>query len=158
MSLLLTGSKTLTIAGTEMQCIEVYTGESYTIPFNFTTSTGTAINITGWTFTTTVKWYNVVVTYPASQAQVQEIELSSIALISPQPTPNPPTGMVASIVSGAAGTGYLYIPSGINGGQTIPLTSTTSLLAIISLSVSRTSAYATTDLNIEPIGMIIRYI
>jgi hypothetical protein len=158
MSLLLTGSKTLTIAGTEMQCIEVYTGESYTIPFNFTTSTGTPVDITGWTFTTTVKWYNVVVTYPASQAQVQQIELSSIALVSPQPTPNPPTGMVATITSGAAGTGYLYIPSGINGGIAVPLTSTTSLLAIISLTVTRTNSYSKVDLNIEPIGMIIRYI
>lgn len=158
MSLLLTGSKTVTIAGTEMQCVEVYTGESYTIPFSFTTSTGTAINITGWTFATTVKWYNVVVTYPAGNAQFEEITLSDIALISPQPTPNPPTGMVANIISGPAGTGFLYVPSTINGGLAVPLTSTTSLLAIISLSVSRTSAYATTDLNIEPIGMIIRYI
>ena len=32
MSLLLNGSKTVTIAGTEMQCIEIYTGESYTLP------------------------------------------------------------------------------------------------------------------------------
>ena len=158
MSLLLTGSKTVTIAGTEMQCVEVYTGESYTIPFAFTNSTGTPVNITGWTFSTTVKWYNVVVTYPATQAQTEEIVLSDIALISPQPPPNPPTGMVATIVSGSAGTGYLYVPSTINGGLTVPLNSTTSLLAIISLSVSRTNAYSKTDLNIEPIGMIIRYI
>jgi len=158
MSLLLTGSKTLTIAGTEMQCVEVYTGESYTIPFTFTDSTGTPVNITGWTFSTTVKWYNVVVTYPAVQAETETIELSDIALISPQPTPNPPTGMVATIVSAPGGTGYLYVPSTINGGLTVPLTSATSLLAIISLTVSRTNVYSKVDLNIEPIGMIIRYI
>jgi hypothetical protein len=158
MSLLLTGSKTVTIAGTEMQCVEVYTGESYTIPFSFTDSTGTPINITGWTFTTTVKWYDVIVTYPANQTTTETIELSDIDLKDPQPTPNPPTGMVATIISGAAGTGYLYVPSTINGGLTVPLNSTTSLLAIISLSVSRVNAFSKTDLNIEPIGMIIRYI
>jgi hypothetical protein len=158
MSLLLTGSKVVTIAGTQMQCIEVYTGESYTLPFAFTDSTGTPINITGWTFSTTVKWYNTVVSYPAIQTTTEDITLSDIALISPQPTPNPPTGMTTSIVSGTGGTGYLYVPATINGGQAIPLNSTTSLLAIISLSVTRTNSYSKTDVNIEPIGMIIRYI
>ena len=158
MSLLLTGSKVVTIAGTQMQCVEVYTGESYTIPFAFTDSSGTPINISTWTFSTTVKWYNAVVTYPTVQTTVEDINLSDITLISPQPTPNPPTGMSTAIISGAGGTGYLYVPATINGGQTIPLNSTTSLLAIISLSVSRTNAYSKTDLNIEPIGMIIRYI
>jgi hypothetical protein len=154
MSLLLTGSKTVTIAGTEMQCVEVYTGESYTIPFTFTTSTGTPINITSWTFTTSVKWYNCIITYPNADT----VDVQQLTLVSPQPTPNPPTGMTTAIISGSAGTGYLYVPSTINGGQTIPVTSTTSLLAIISLSVSRVNAYSKTDLNIEPIGMIIRYI
>lgn len=154
MSLLLTGSKTVIIAGTEMQCVEVYTGESYTIPFAFTDSTGTPINITGWTFGTTVKWYDAIIESPNDET----VDISDITLKSPQPTPNPPTGMVASIISATLGTGYLYVPATINGGQTIPLNSVTSLLAIISLSVSRTNAYAKTDLNIEPIGMIIRYI
>jgi len=40
MSLLLNGAKTMTIAGTEMQCLEIYTGEAYTFPLNFTDSTG----------------------------------------------------------------------------------------------------------------------
>ena len=54
MSLLLNGAKTITIAGTEMQCIEIYTGEAYTFPFAFTDSVGNAINTTGWTYTSTV--------------------------------------------------------------------------------------------------------
>ena len=158
MSLLINGSKTVTIAGTQLQCVEVYTGESYTLPFTFSNSEGTPIDITGWTFATTVKWYNTIVTYPVIQSTTEDIVLSDTVLISPQPTPNPPTGMVASIVSGPAGTGYLYVPATINGGQSIPLSSTTSLMAIINLTVTRTNAFAKTDVNIEPIGMIIRYI
>ena len=158
MSLLINGSKTVTIAGTQMQCVEVYTGESYTLPFTFTDSAGAPINITGWTFTTTVKWYNTVVTYPTNQTTVEDIILSGTVLISPQPTPNPPTGMVATIISAPAGTGYLYVPATINGGQLISVESTTSLLAIINLTVTRTNSFSKTDVNIEPIGMIIRYI
>ena len=57
MSLLLNGSKTITIAGTEMQCIEIYTGEAYTFPFTFTDSVGDPIDCTGWTLGTTAKFY-----------------------------------------------------------------------------------------------------
>jgi hypothetical protein len=158
MSLLINGSKTVTIAGTQMQCVEVYTGESYTLPFQFTDTTGIAINITGWTFGTTVKWYNTVVSYPSVQSSVEDIILSNTVLVSPQPSPNPPSGMTASIINPIAGTGYLYVPATINGGQNILLDSTTSLMAIINLTVTRTNAYSKTDVNIEPIGMIIRYI
>jgi hypothetical protein len=71
--------------------------------------------------------------------------------MSPMPT--------ATITSGAAGTGYLYVPPGINGGQTISIDGTPSLIAIITMSVSRTDSISgQTDLNKEPIGLIIRYL
>ena len=158
MSLLLTGSKTVTIAGTQLQCVEVYNGESYTLPFAFTNVLGGAINITGWTFAATVKWYNATVTYPANQSSVEDIVLSNLALTAPQPAPNPPAGLTATIINATIGTGYLYVPATINGGQTIGLNDTSSLIAIISLAVSRTNSYSKVDVNIEPIGMIIRYI
>lgn len=158
MSLLLNGSKTAIIAGTVLQCIEVYTGESYTLPFAFTNANGDPVNITGYTFTPTVKWYTADISYPTVQSTVEDIFLSNLTLKSPQPTPNPPTGMTAAIVSAAAGTGYLYIPATINGGLTVGLNDSTSLIAIINLSVQRTNAYGNVDLNIEPIGVIIRYI
>ena len=158
MSLLLNGTKTMTVAGTQMQCINVYTGESYTFPFTFTDAAGSPINITGWTFTTTVKWYRANVVFPPGNSTTEEITLSNLALVSPQPTPNPPTGMSAAIVSPTAGTGYLYVPETINGGQTLSLADTTSLIAIISLNVSRTNSFSKTDVNVEPIGMIINYI
>ena len=158
MSLILAGTKTATIAGTILQCVEVYTGESYTLPFTFTDNVGDPVDITGWTLATTVKWYTCTITYPATNTTTQNISIAGITLLPSQPTPNPPTGMVATIVSGPAGTGYLYIPAGINGGQTIGVNDTTSLLAIISLSVTRTNAFSKVDKNIEPIGMIVRYI
>ena len=156
MSLLLQGSKTATIAGTVMQLVEIYTGESYTFPFSFKTTTGDPVDITGWTLTVSTKWYNTNITY-ANQDSPVDVVLSNMVLISPQPTISPsPT---ASIVSGAAGTGYLYIPSSINGGQTLAVNDTTSLLAIVTLQVSRTDAVSgQTDINKEPIGLIIRYL
>jgi len=158
MSLILAGTKTATIAGTILQCVEVYTGESYTLPFTFTDNVGDPVDITGWTLATTVKWYNCTITYPGDNTTTQNISLSNIALLVSQPSPNPPTGMVANIVSGPAGTGFLYVPAGINGGETIGVNDATSLLAIISLSVTRTNIYSVVDSNIEPIGMIVRYI
>ena len=65
MSLLLNGAKTMTIAGTEMQCLEIYTGEAYTLPFQFTYANSAPINCTGWSLSTTAKFYSVDnVTYP----------------------------------------------------------------------------------------------
>jgi len=75
MSLLLNGSKTITIAGTEMSCIEIYTGEAYTFPFQFTDSVGDPINCTGWTLATSAKFYVADnVTYnPNNQTDVIDI-------------------------------------------------------------------------------------
>lgn len=158
MSLLLNGAKTAIIAGTVLQCVEVYNGESYTLPFAFTDQSGTPIDITGWTLSVTCKWYHANISYPSTQSSREDITLSNLTLISPQPTPNPPSGMTASIVSGSGGTGYVYIPTTVNGGQTISIADTTSLMCIINLSVSRTNSYSKVDTNIEPIGIIIRYI
>ena len=158
MSLLLNGAKTAIIAGTVLQCIEVYTGESYTFPFAFTDNAGDPVNITSWTMSTTVKWYTCGISYPTIQSTVEDIIISNLTLVDPQPTPNPPTGMVATITDAPNGEGFIYVPSGINGGQTISISGSVSLLAIINLEVSRTNAYGKTDVNIEPIGMIIRYI
>lgn len=157
MSLLLNGSKTATVAGTVMQMIEIYNGESYTFPFNFKDAQGDPVNITGWTLTPTVKWYTAGVSYPANAPGT--VVLSNLTLLSPQPTPNPPTGMVATITTAASGIGYLYVPTGINGGQSIGIDADPSLIAIVTISVSRTDPLSSlTDVNKEPIGMIIRYI
>ena len=158
MSLLLNGAKTAIIAGTVLQCIEVYTGESYTMPFAFKDSSGNPVNISTWTFTPTCKWYTCKISYPTIQSTIEDIIVSNLTLVSPQPTPNPPTGMSTGTINASLGTGYLYIPSGINGGQTLTVNDTTSLMCIISLEVSRTNSFGKVDSNIEPIGMIVRYI
>lgn len=156
MSLLLNGSKTAVIAGTVLQLVEIYTGESYTFPFTFQNPNGDPVNITGWTLSTSVKWYTANISY-ASEGSPVDVDLTNLTLINPQPTMSPlPT---ASIVTAAAGTGYLYIPPGINGGQTINIDGTPSLIAVVTMEVSRTDPVSgQTDLNKEPIGLIIRYI
>ena len=153
MSLLLNGAKTVTIAGSELQCVEIYSGESYTFPFAFKDSSGNPVNITGWTLTTSCKWYNATITYNGDT----ELTLAGVALVDPQPSA--PAGLTAASTTPASGIGYLFIPTTINGGLTIGIDATPALIAVVTLGVSRTDALSgLTDINKEPIGLIIRYI
>jgi hypothetical protein len=167
MSLLLNGSKTMTIAGTEMQCIEIYTGESYTLPFTFTYANSAPINCNGWSLTSSAKFYSVdTVTYPT----VDTVDLGNLSLLSPQPSTGVGTysaNLTAAFTTAASGLGYLYIPADLTGGTgTGNLTPTINLansganstLVIVTMGVSRTDALSTlTDFNKEPIGIIVRY-
>ena len=160
MSLLLNGSKTITIAGTEMQCREIYTGEAYTFPFQFTDSVGNAINTTSWTLGTGVKYYVAdTVTYNTTST---EIDIGNLAL-----SGNTYTGgnLTAAFTTPASGIGYLYIPAdltgAVGGGPTITLANSTANtnIAVVTLTVTRTDALSTPKLDIsrEPIGIIVRY-
>ena len=161
MSLLLNGAKTVTIAGTEMSCIEIYTGEAYTFPFTFTDAGGIPINCTSWTLATQAKWYTCTVTYPT----LHQIFIANLALDVPQPSAGASTGLTAAFTNAALGEGYIYVPNVITGGYGTPnpsptptVTDTTSILVILTLSVTRTdgvSGFA--DINREPIGMLVRY-
>ena len=157
MSLLLSGAKTATIAGTEMQCVEIYMGESYTFPLSFKYSNGTAINITSWTLTASVKYYSCDIAYPIAQSTTEEINLKNIAAFTPQPTS---PAIPVAIVDGNMGTAYVYIPDSITPILHQPtVTDTTSLLAIVVISISRPdSTSGTIVTNREPIGLIIRYL
>ena len=167
MSLLLNGSKTMTIAGTEMQCIEIYTGESYTLPFTFTYANSAPINCNGWSLTTSAKFYNVdTVTYPT----VDTVDLGNLSLLAPQPSTGAGTysaNLTAAFTTAASGIGYLYVPADLSGGTGSPNPTPTvslansganSTLVIVTMGVSRTDALSTkTDFNKEPIGIIVRY-
>ena len=167
MSLLLNGSKTMTIAGTEMQCIEIYTGESYTLPFTFTYANSAPINCNGWSLTTSAKFYNVdTVTYPT----LDTVDLGNLSLLSPQPSTGAGTysaNLTAVFTTAASGIGYLYVPADLTGGTgTGNLTPTINLansganstLVIVTMGVSRTDALSSkVDFNKEPIGIIVRY-
>lgn len=145
------------MAGTLLQCIELYQGEKYTFPLEFKDSSGAAINITGWTLTTTAKWYTTDITYPTNNATVEDITLSNLTLLSPQPSA--PVGLEAAISDAALGLAYLYIPSTIDGGQVLTIDANPSLMCIVTLGVQRTDEISgQTDLNKEPLGFIIRYI
>ena len=161
MSLLLSGAKTITFAGTEMQCLEIYTGEAYTINLNFTDSAGSAVDISAWTLGATVAYYSVdTVTYNDDLGQ---INLGNITLDSPQGTD--PTGLAVSIVSGPAGTAYLYVPNDLTDGAsnrpTVPLVNgkaDPSVLAIVTINIQRTDAVSSlTNESKEPLGFIVRY-
>lgn len=167
MSLLLNGSRTMTIAGTPIQCLEIYTGESYTIPFNFLDNSGNAINCTGWTLSTNAKFYTVsTVDYPDNNT----VTLGNLTLNDPQPSTGAGTysaNLTAAFTSASTGVGYMYIPSNLTGGTgtpnatpTLALANTTanSVLVIVSLGVQRTDTLSTkVDFNREPIGFIVRY-
>jgi hypothetical protein len=159
MSLLLNGSKTITIAGTEMQCIEIYTGEAYTFPFAFTDSIGNPINATGWTLGTGVKYYVADTVAYNSNTNITIGNLTQSGLTY--------TGgnLTAVFTTAATGVGYLYIPSdltgAVGGGPTITLANSAANtnIAVVTMSVTRTDPVSTPKQNIsrEPIGIIVRY-
>ena len=168
MSLLLNGSKTITIAGTEMQCIEIYTGESYTFPFSFTDSVGDPINATGWTLTTTAKFYVAdTVTYDADNTN---ITIGNLTLDVPQPSIGGGTyaaNLTAVFTTAATGIGYLYVPATLTGGTGSPnptpvisLANTTvnTNIVVVTMSVTRTDPLSSLqNISREPIGIIVRY-
>jgi len=168
MSLLLNGSKTITIAGTEMQCIEIYTGEAYTFPFQFTDSVGNPINTTGWTLGTSAKFY--VADTVAYSTALSTIEIGNLTLDTPQPSTGAGTysaNLTAVFTTPATGTGYLYIPANLTGGTGSPNPTPTITLAnsaantniiVVTMSVTRTDALSSlSNISREPIGMIVRY-
>jgi len=169
MSLLLNGSKTITIAGTEMQCIEIYTGEAYTFPFTFTDSVGDPIDCTGWTLGTTAKFYVADnVTY--DPLDVTTVTVGNLTLNSPQPSTGGGTysaNLTAVFTTAASGIGYLYIPTNLTGGTGSPNATPIISLAnsaantnivVVTMSVTRTDALSSlSDVSREPIGIIVRY-
>lgn len=164
MSLLLNGAKTMTIAGTEMQCLEIYTGEAYTLPITFTDANGNPANAlypNAWTLAATANYYTITdVTYSTPD----EVVLGNLTAISPQPNAANYT-LVADWTNAAIGTAYLYIGADItnsgNGTPNITLANnaTNSYLFLVSLEVTRESvANASLDnINREPLGFIVRY-
>jgi hypothetical protein len=167
MSLLLNGAKTITIAGTEMSCIEIYTGEAYTFPFQFTDSVGNAINTASWTLGTTAKFYVAdTVTYTDDT----NINIGNLTLTSPQPSTGVGTysaNLTAVFTTAASGIGYLYIPANLTGGTGSPNPTPVISLAnsaantnivVVTMSVTRTDALSSLpNVSREPIGMIVRY-
>lgn len=173
MSLLLNGSKTVTIAGTEMQCIEIYTGESYTLPIAFTDNTGNPINCTlpnNWALSTSAKFYTAT---DINYVSDTNIVLGNLTLDATQPSTGAGTysaNLIAAFSNATAGTAYLYIPSGLTGGTGSPNatptivppaqnTTANSCVVVVTLTVSRQSSAnaSLADINKEPIGMIVRY-
>jgi hypothetical protein len=171
MSLLLNGAKTMTIAGTEMQCLEIYTGEAYTLPLNFTYANSNPANAlvpNAWALSTSAKFYSVDnVTYP----NADEVVLGNITLLAPQPSTGSGTysaNLVANWSNAAAGTGYLYIPANLTGGTGSPNptpnialanSGANSTLVVVTLQISKQSTANTSlaEVNKEPLGFIIRY-
>jgi hypothetical protein len=168
MSLLLNGSKTITIAGTVMQCIEIYTGEAYTFPFSFTDSVGDPIDITGWTLGTSAKFYVADnVTYSTATSTVN---IGNLTLDNPQPSIGGGTysaNLTAVITNAPIGVGYLYIPANLTGGTgspdptpiiTLANSAANTNIIVVTMSVTRTDALSSLpNVSREPIGMIVRY-
>ena len=164
MSLLLNGAKTMTIAGTEMQCLEIYTGEAYTLPITFTDANGNPANAlypNAWTLSATANFYTVTdVTYSSPDSVV----LGNLTAISPQPS-NANYTLQTAFSNASAGEAYLYIGNDItNSGNATPNVTLSnnaanSILCLVTLTVNREStANANLDnINREPLGFIVRY-
>jgi len=164
MSLLLNGAKTITIAGTEMSCIEIYTGEAYTFPFQFTDSVGDPVNCTGWTLGTTAKFYIAdTIEYTTDTT----ITIGNLTLDSPQPTASAYSALTSVFTTASTGVGYLYVPATITGGTgspnptpiiTLANSATNTNIVVVTMTVTRTDALSgLSNVSKEPIGMIVRY-
>ena len=169
MSLLLNGAKTLTIAGTEMSCIEIYTGEAYTLPVQFTDSGGDTIDCTGWLLSIGAKFYvadNIVYNTNTNS----DITIGNLTLNNPQPSTGVGTysaNLTAAWTTASTGLGYIYIPTNLTGGTGSPNptpvidlanSSANSTVVVLTLGVSRTDNISgQPDFNKEPIGVIVRY-
>ena len=167
MSLLLNGAKTATIAGTEMQVIEIYTGEAYTLPLAFTDPIGNPVDCSTWTLGISAKFYTVAnVTYGAGTA-VDTIILGNLTLNTTQPNVAAYSDLAASWITASTGHGYIYLPATLTGGTGSPPTPVIALandaantcLIITTLVVSRSNGEAVpkTNTNREPIGLLVRY-
>jgi len=172
MSLLLSGAKTMTFAGTEMQCLEIYTGEAYTIELQFTDAGGSPVNATGWSIDVNAKFYQVDnVTYGSiATGNVDEVVLGNITLDTPQPdVANYKPPLAAAFTTPASGVGYLYVPSeladgsGIGNLTPVPplndgLATPYSVLVILTLELTRPNATSgQDDFQRTPLGFIVRY-
>lgn len=164
MSLLLNGAKTMTIAGTEMQCLEIYTGEAYTLPINFTLANGApanALSPNAWSINASAKFYSVdSVEYLEFDT---EVILGNVTLDSPQPSTGDYT-LIADWSNASVGTAYLYIGDDITGNSSTPTvdlanSTANSTLVIVTLEVEKESGAnaSLTDINKEPLGFIVRY-
>jgi len=163
MSLLLNGAKTMTIAGTEMQCLEIYTGESYTFPINFTDSAGNPANAlqpNAWALSTSANFYTISDVSYASDTAVILGNLTQL------PSPNSANyTLQAAFTNAAAGTAYLYVGNNItnsgNGTPNVALANNTanSVLVLVTLTISKqsTANASLADINREPLGFIVRY-
>lgn len=154
----------MTIAGTEMQCLEIYTGEAYTFPISFTDANGNPANAltpNAWALTPTAKFYTVAdVTY----VDDNNVVLGNLTLAN-QPAANAYT-LVANWTNAQIGTAYLYVGNNITNtaNANIPNVSLAnsaapSTLVIVTLQVSKQSASnaSLADINKEPLGFIVRY-
>lgn len=165
MSLVFSGAKTVTIAGSVMSCLEIYTGEAYTLPFNFVDENGDPVDCTDpslWTLGMSAKWYTANITYTAVNPLIpneEDIDVANLTLTVPQPAANP--NLVAAFTNASAGTGYIYVPNDITGttpGTTPGIAENPSTLVITTLEVTRTDLISgLTDISREPIGLIVRY-
>lgn len=159
MSLLLNGAKTLTIAGTEMSCLELYTGEAYTLPFTITDSLGNPVNCTGWTLSIAAKFYTAdTVTYTSNT----NVTLGNLNLTSPQPSSGGYPTLSAVFTTPASGIGYIYVPTTLTGSPSLNLSlannADNSTLIILTLRIQRTDVLSgQLDISREPIGLIVRY-
>ena len=167
MSLLLNGAKTMTIAGTRMQCLEIYTGEAYTLPINFTLANGALANAlqpNAWSLSASAVYYTVDdVSYELDEFDVGEVILGNLNIDVPQPDTGDYT-LLAEFTDQGNGIAYLHVGSDITGNASTPTidlanSEANSTLVIVTLEIEKesTANAALTDVSREPLGFIIRY-
>lgn len=148
-------ARNITISGTTIQFLEIYTGEKYIYPVQFRNAMNQPTDITGWTFDTSVKYYTA--TYsgtdptPPNPVTPYQVTVTNLAVFTPETYGN----TTVTVVDPATGSITLTVPTDITPNNYVfPVESNPVLLAVVSMNVTRTD----TTISREPLGFIIRNI
>jgi hypothetical protein len=150
-----------------MQCLEIYTGEAYTLPINFTLANGdpaNALQPNAWSIDASAVYYTVEdVSYELDEFGEGEVILGNLTINDPQPSTGDYT-LIADWSDQSTGAAYLYVGDDITGNASTPTvdlanSEENSTLFIVTIKIEKesTANAALTDVSREPIGFIVRY-
>lgn len=142
--------RAMTVAGTEIQYLEIYTDEKYIFPIQFRTGL-TPVNANGWTTSVTTTYYTG--DYSGSDPSSTQTDVTMTNLVKLDPQPTTPVDLSFAAANLANGTFTLSVPTSITPADYVFTTEDNPvLLCVVGLNVTRPD----TTISREPIGFVIR--
>lgn len=144
--------RAMTVAGTEIQYLEIYTRENYLFPVQFRQGV-TPINANGWTTSVSTTYYTGDYTGTDPSSTQTSVTMTNLVKLDPQPNTAPWIGNIFAAANANAGQFTLRVPAEITPADYVfQPEDNPVLLAVLSLNVTREDA----TVSREPIGFVIR--